>query len=323
MQPEALVTIGVPNYNYAHFIIETLNSVISQTYKNIELIIVDDLSKDNSVAVIENWISEYNGTISIRFIKNTTNAGLTKVCNQILKNARGKYFQTLDADDLILPDKITLQVSALELSGNSAIVYSNVNIINEGGSVIVDDYLGRIGYDKYAMPQGNIFERLFNFNFIPLPSTLVNTEYARNAGGFNEALQVQDYYLWLKLSQNHHVIYLPQITASYREHPGSMSNSSFTNPKSTDSVLEIKYAYFKHTTKNIKASIRKSIYFSSAYLYRSGYPTAKKWLRRNLFLNPGIRSIVYFIASALGLACSSMDKIKVNFRSVLGFTKSK
>jgi glycosyltransferase involved in cell wall biosynthesis len=65
-----LVTIGIPNFNYAHYIEEALNSVASQTYPNIEMIIVDDCSADNSVAVIENWIQNYSGRFVISFIKN-------------------------------------------------------------------------------------------------------------------------------------------------------------------------------------------------------------------------------------------------------------
>src|SRR5437868_5835704 len=107
MSPQApLVSIGVPNYNYAHFVIETLNSVVGQDYTNIELIIIDDLSTDDSIAVIEEWISNYQGNVSIIFLKNSSNVGITKTCNHILQNASGKYIQFLDADDLVLPQKI-------------------------------------------------------------------------------------------------------------------------------------------------------------------------------------------------------------------------
>jgi glycosyltransferase involved in cell wall biosynthesis len=309
------VTIGVPNYNYAHYVLDTLKSIASQTYPNIELIIVDDFSTDNSIQIIEDWIGKYSGKLKIKFIKNKVNIGLTKVCNIILNNASGKYFQTLDADDLILPDKIARQVIAMQASVNTAFIYSNVQIIDYKGNIIETDYLGRIGYDKKNMPQGNIFEKLFEFNFVPLPSVLVNTEYAKKVGGFNEALQVQDYYLWLKLSENYEAIYIPEITAFYREHASSMSNSASTNPKSTDSVLNIKYSYYHFCNEGIRRIIRKNINLSGAYLYRSNFPSAGKWLRINLLLNPGFKSLVYFTANKLGIPCSVLDKYKMKFRT--------
>jgi glycosyltransferase involved in cell wall biosynthesis len=310
MQTGPLVTIGVPNHNYPHYVLDTLNSVANQTYQNIELIIVDDLSTDNSVEVIDKWISNYNGSITINFIKNGVNFGLTKVCNIILENATGKYFQTLDADDIILPKKIEKQVALLEASENTALIYSNIGVINEAGEVINSDYLARIGYDKNDMPQGRIFEKLFDFNFIPLPSVLINTEYAKRVGGFDETLQVQDYYLWLKLSEQYKIIYLVENTALYRQHAISMSNNILTNPRSEDSVLKIKFKYYRNGNKKIRSIIKKNIYFSAAYLYQFNYPSAKIWLKKNLLLNPGIKSLGYYAAIKLGIPYSFFEKIK-------------
>lgn len=315
MQDSVMVSVGVPNFNYSHYIIGSLNSIVNQTYQNIELIIVDDVSTDNSVAVIEDWIKKYTGPVKINFIKNTKNGGLTKVCNQILQSANGKYFQTLDADDLLLPTKIEKQVRLLEASKNTALIYSNIGIIDEGGKIINSDYLGHIGYDKNNMPQGNIFEKLFDFNFIPLPSALINTEYARKVGGFDETLQVQDYYLWLKLSEQFETIYLAENTALYRQHAYSMSNSLLTNPRSVDNVLNIKFRYYKRCNKNIKRIIRKDIRSSATYLYRFKYSSAKRWLGRNLWLNPSFKSLGYFVAIKLGVPYSFLAKIKTKLHS--------
>lgn len=310
MNNDVLVSIGVPNYNYSHYIEGALNSIICQTYQYIELIIVDDCSTDNSVAVIEEWISKYQGTFKINFIKNTINQGLSKVCNQILQHTKGKYFQTLDADDLLLPEKIEKQVGLMEGAKNTALIYSNIGVIDENRNMLNPDYLGRIGYNKDDMPQGNIFEQLFDFNFIPLPSVLINTEYAKSVGGFDSTLQVQDYYLWLKLSEQYETIYQAENTALYRVHSGSMSNSSLSNPKSYDSILNIKFRYYKTINEHIKKIIRKDIHSFASYLYRFNYPTAGQWLKRDVLLNPGFKSIVYYIATNLGIPFGLFEKVK-------------
>ncbi|MEO6719117.1 MAG: glycosyltransferase family 2 protein [Ferruginibacter sp.] len=313
MDDSPLVSIGIPNYNYANYILIALNSVVTQTYKNIELIIIDDLSTDNSIAVIENWISAYNGEMQIHFIKNRQNLGLTKVCNLVLDKCQGKYFQILDADDMLLPEKIAMQVDLLEHENNVAFIYSNISVIDKEGAIIHPDYLGRIGYDKTKMPGGNIYAQLFDFNFIPLPSVLINTQYAKQAGGFDENLQVQDYYLWLKLSEQYNTVYMPGITAAYRVHESSMSNSSLTNPKSVDSVLNIKYRYYKRSDAAIRKKIRKDIYFSTAYLYEFNYPSAKHWLKINFLLNPSVKTLGYFVAKTVGVPFSFFKKLKLKF----------
>jgi glycosyltransferase involved in cell wall biosynthesis len=118
MEYPPLVTIGIANFNYARFVTQALDSAASQTYENCELIIVDDCSNDNSVEVIQKWIGAYNGDFKITFIKNDENFGVAKVCSLILERATGKYYQILDADDVILPTKIAKQVSILEKNQN-------------------------------------------------------------------------------------------------------------------------------------------------------------------------------------------------------------
>jgi glycosyltransferase involved in cell wall biosynthesis len=308
-----LVTIGIPNYNYGHFIPKALNSVVNQSYRNIELIIVDDVSSDNSIEIIENWIRSYTGNIQIKFIKNKKNLGLTKVCNIILHNASGKYFQPLDADDILLPGKIEMQVAVLENSSDIAMVYSNVMVINESGEITNPDYCERINYDRRNMPSGRIFNDLLIFNFISLSSVLVNTQYARDAGGFDETIQVQDYYMWLRLSEKYEIRYVGGTLAQYRVHDTSMSGLSITNCASEESVMTIKYRYYKRSTPKLKQVIAKNIQNSSVYLYQQNYVSAKKWLTIAFRLNPSFKTGVYFLSIRVGVPFGFFKMLKLNF----------
>ncbi|HET7115941.1 MAG TPA: glycosyltransferase [Hanamia sp.] len=309
-----LVTIGIPNYNYAHYIIEAIESAVNQDYSNIELIIVDDCSTDNSREVIEEWIKNYKGPVPVKFIKNENNLGLSGTCNVILKNVSGKYYQTLDADDVLYLDKISQQIEILKLNENAALIYSNACVIDENSIKTEDDYLKRINYKEKEMPQGNIFKQLFDFNFIPLPSVLINATLARQVGGYDDSMQVQDYYLWLKLAENFPVIYLPGKTALYRVHPKSMSNNEKSNARSIDSVLRIKYSYYQKVNAGIQKIIKKNIHFSTVIFYKHKYPSAAYWLKRDLILNPGIKSFMYFIAYNLGVPFGFFSFLKKIFR---------
>lgn len=317
MKEFPLVTIGVSNYNYAHYILETLESVAKQTYQHIELIIVDDLSTDNSIEVISNWINNYKGKIRINFIKNKFNIGLAKVCNIILKNTNGKYFQPLDADDIILPDKIEKQVKVLEDSRHLAMVYSNVSVVNEKGEIINSDYFSRINYNKDQMPSGSIFNQLLIFNFIPVPSVLINTGVAKKMGGFDETLLVQDYYLWLRISEDYEIGYLNTASALYRVHSNSMSNLSLTNVAYQESVMKLKLRYFDNTNPAIKKILIRNIQYGSVFLYKHKYITSKIWLRLAFKLNPTFKTLVYYFSAGLGIPFSFFERIKRDFQVIV------
>ncbi|MDB5280361.1 MAG: glycosyltransferase [Ferruginibacter sp.] len=310
MQSNPLVSIGIANYNYANYIVHALNSIEDQSYQNIEVIIVDDHSTDNSVTVIEDWIKQYKGLKIISFIKNEQNLGIAKVSNLVLQSAKGKYFQVLDADDILLPDKVAIQVDKMEGNSNAALIYSNTCIIDEGGEVINNDYLSRVGYDEKNMPEGFVHERLFDFNFIPNSSVLVKTHSAKEVGGFDDTVQVQDYYLWIKLSEHHEVIYMHGNTAQYRIHGTSLSNKESTNANSIAGELDLLYRYYKDGDAARQKKIKKSIHHSAAYLYQLKFPKAAYWLKQDFLLNPSVKTFGYFLAINLGIPFSFFARIK-------------
>lgn len=315
MKEFPLISIGILNYNYSKYITYALESAAKQTYSNIELIIVDDCSTDNSIEVIERWIKSYVGNFKINFIRNEKNLGLSKSCNVILKNVHGKYFQLLDADDILFPDKIFKQVEILEESKNTALVYSNVTVIDEHGRTTNPDYCDRINYDKNKMPQGKVKEQLLDFNFITVHSALVNTAYAKEVGGFDETIVLQDYYMWLQLAEKYDILYLNECTGAYRIHSASMSNNIKTNPASVNSAITLKYRYYKNSNEILKMKIAKNIQYASVYLYQNKYPTSKQWLSIAFKLNPGIKTFLYFMAIRIGIPFSFFERVKMTFKN--------
>ena len=306
---QPMVSIGIPNYNYAHYILETLHSIAEQTYENVEIIIVDDCSTDNSISVIEAWMRSYQGQKKVSLFRNERNMGLTKSCNILLRHATGKYFQPLDADDILMPDKIERQVRLLEVNEDAAFVYSNAIVINEN-SIETETYFERIKYNKDTMPSGMIQDAILKFNFIPLPTVLLNTAKVLQVGGFDENLHVQDYYMWLALSADNKVLYINAITAKYRVHAKSMGINNATSTKSEDSILTLKYRYFSHAKGEVKETIKRNIQHSAVYLFQYGYPTAKKWLKVAWQIHPTFKTFLYHFISRIGLPYSVIGKFK-------------
>lgn len=132
MNNTPLISIVIPAYNAEKTIRKTVESVLSQTYKNFELIIVDDNSKDKTVLIIKNFTDE---RITLHLNKN--NLGFEGNWNKALSKARGKYIKLLPDDDIILPKALKLQMEVLEKYSNIILVGSKRNIINEQDKIIM------------------------------------------------------------------------------------------------------------------------------------------------------------------------------------------
>lgn len=127
MNKENLVSIITANYNCEKFIEDTIQSVLSQTYKNWEMIIVDDVSTDNSINVIGKYIEKDS---RIRLIKLEKNTGAAVARNTAIKDAKGRFIAFLDSDDLWIPEKLEKQIYFM-ITNNYDFTYTNYNLIDE------------------------------------------------------------------------------------------------------------------------------------------------------------------------------------------------
>lgn len=212
-----LVSIFCLSYNQANFIKESLDSISSQTYTNYEILICDDNSKDNSVEVIEQWISE-NLTLSISFVKHLENKGICKSLNELLSLCKGKYIQMLALDDILLPNKLQNHKSILENSSESQVmVFTDSYIIDEHSQLYENTFIP-FHYHFLEMKTGNFYDRISKDNFIPAMSCLLKTEIIKNEGGWDENLTFEDYDMWLRLSKKFDFIYHNEKSCQYRLH---------------------------------------------------------------------------------------------------------
>jgi glycosyltransferase involved in cell wall biosynthesis len=183
-----LVTIIAMCYNHNRFLKETLDSIDNQTYENIELIITDDGSTDNSVVNIENWVEKHNNRYNINYIFNRNNKGVCHTANLALLKANGEYVQFVSCDDILNVNKINEQVLKLEEANINglkyAFCYSDVEMIDEKTKVIKKSF-----YDYY-----NIEHRQFEFadilkrNTIPWVSVMFSRGAMKQIGLFDETL---------------------------------------------------------------------------------------------------------------------------------------
>jgi glycosyltransferase involved in cell wall biosynthesis len=210
-------------YNQARFVTECLESVRAQQYPNLELIVSDDASSDDSVGVIQAWLA--HSGLNYRFLRNQANQGLCRSLNNALSHARGKYIGGIAADDVWLPGKLLAQVERLEtLPGNVGVIYSDALQMDESGRVLPKRFIET--YRRFdRMPEGDVHEILWDGNFIPAMTTLIKRECYAKVGLYDESLYYEDWDMWLRIARCFEFAYAREVSAKYRIVSTSMARS--------------------------------------------------------------------------------------------------
>lgn len=209
----AKVSAIIPAYNCEDYIKETIESVFSQTYRDIELIVVDDGSSDKTGEIAKSFGSR------LKYLHQSKNTGPSGARNRGIDQAKGEYIAFLDHDDIWLPNKIEEQLKLLEGSKDLALVYCNGYNVNLSGREM--DTL----FDIAKPYRGFVFEQLILDNFIPTSSVVVKKNILDEVGGFNERFLIsQDFELYLRIAQFHKVDFADAPLFKHRLYPGSASN---------------------------------------------------------------------------------------------------
>ena len=207
------VSVLMTCYNAASTIEESVRSVIAQTFSNWELVLVDNCSTDDSMAIVRQI-----GDARIRITQLESNHGRTPALNIGLNNARGEYLAILDADDLSTPDRLQLQVDCLDNNPNLVLVASWYRNINSGGELI----------NEVKTPTQHLdLVRVLASNCPFMNSAVMfRTEAAKRLGGYNETFQYsQDLDLWLGLATLGEFAILPKFLTSIRLTATSLTNA--------------------------------------------------------------------------------------------------
>ena len=201
-----MVSIICLCYNHANFIEEAIYSVFNQTYKNWELIIVNDASTDNSKEIIDKIVKE-NPFQTIQTIHLEHNKGNCTAFNEGFKISKGKYIIDLAADDKFEIDKLEKQVNILESADTqTGICFTNATLIDEESKEIGNYYFD---WYKKLPKDGFIFKELIRAGgMICSPTMLIKREVLEELGGYDESLSYEDYDFWVRSARNWKYIFL-------------------------------------------------------------------------------------------------------------------
>ncbi|AZV69029.1 glycosyltransferase family 2 protein [Bacillus cereus] len=215
---EFMISIVIPSYNASSFIKETIQSVQSQTYTNWEMIIIDDVSKDNTRELIKEEIKK-DGRIQL--IELQKNGGAAIARNIGINNAKGKYVAFLDSDDLWLPEKLEKQLEFMQ-NNDIAFSFTSYQIINQDGTLT----------DKVVhVPEKINYNGLLKNTIIGCLTVMLDIEKLGRVQMPNIRTR-QDTATWLKiLRQGHYAYGLDEVLSKYRKVENSISSKKFKMAK--------------------------------------------------------------------------------------------
>ena len=230
-----LVTVIIASYNHAPYIEESILSVLRQTYPHIELLVIDDGSSDDSVKRIATLQASYGFDF-----RTQRNIGLTRTLNDAIARARGGFIAPFGSDDIMLPERIALQMAHVVDKPEVGICAGNIQLMNSDGTPYAVKRPARDGFRRLNFD--DVF--LERKPMAPAPTMLIRRDALEKVGGFNPEIRLEDLYIQLKITHaGYYVDALGTDLARYRIHTtNSHKNIRFM----TEAILRIYEDYRDH-----------------------------------------------------------------------------
>ena len=239
-----LISVIIPVYNGQNTIRETIFSVLNQTYKNLELIVINDGSLDLTLNVI------YTIKDSRLKVFSYEKSGVSISRNRGIERASGQFISFLDADDIWTPEKLEKQLKALQTNPQASVAYSWVDYIDENGDFF--------RYGNHITMNGNAYEKMLIHNILENGSNpLIRRQALINVGNFDPSLKfAEDWDMWLRLASQYDFVTVPDADVLYR-----MSFSSVST-----NVVEMEKACLKFIEKSFNSAPKSLQYLKTKSL---------------------------------------------------------
>jgi len=242
------VSVVIPAFNKANLTIKTIESVLCQTYENIEVIVVDDGSTDDT----KNKLQLFGDRIHYIYKQN---GGACSARNVGIKQATGEYIALIDCDDVFDSEKIAKSVECLEKNPDCGFIYTGAYFINGNGDVISEHRISG------CSASGLIASRLILQNFICNSTVIVRKECFREVGYFDEKIFIPaDWDMWLRLSEKYKAAYIDEKLTSYRVTDSYTVSNMEMGINETVYVLNKAFSRNKHLSSGLKKRCLSNVY---------------------------------------------------------------
>jgi len=280
------VSIIIPTFNRRDYITIALDSVLAQTYKDYEIIIIDDGSSDDTKEILKPYQN------NIRYFYQD-NRGIPTTRNKGIREAQGNYIAFLDSDDYWLPEKLERQIECFKQNPHYGMVATRCSSITPFGRFRKKNRPGKSGW---------ILNNLFKANFIRTSSAMIKKECFEKIGLFDQSLpECEEYDLWLRIAKQYPIGFINQTLTVYTDNPKGVSTDSLAGRLLRLKVLEKDYLkecipsplYRKRLASNYR-------YVGRHYLNQGAKSEGKKYLKKSITLNPSnIKTLFYYALSLL------------------------
>jgi len=287
MDKQPLVSIIVITYNSSKYVLETLESAKAQTYQNIELIISDDCSTDNTVEICRQWLEENKERfVRTKLITVEKNSGIPANCNRGVRASKGEWVKLIAGDDALKKKCINDNISIVLSNNKISILQTNVDYYNDNfkssnfiktSSVETNPFFTKTNNadDQYRM--------IIYGNKVIAPSIFIKRDVINNVGGYDEDIPLmEDLSFWSKITKNgYRISYNNAVTVNYRLHSQSATKGEFN-------IMSISYAkglliYNKKYKKNNVNNLHYNAYNLGLYLII--FQNKANTLINNVFVN--------------------------------------
>jgi len=290
------VSTIVPTYNYAHFLRDCVNSIIQQTYKDFEIVVIDDGSTDETRAIVESLI-ESNPGVQIRYIYQN-NQGPAAARNHGIREAQGEYIAFCDADDVWAPEKLDKQLDLFEQDPELAMIFSDMSQQVEDGCY-EESYFHKRGINPEKFT--NVYSKLIERNNFIIPTTVVlRRKILDDVGIFDERYRVgEDYELWLRIAKKYKIGYIDKPLVIRFSHEGSISRTKDVycrdNIRITKELLS-RYEFSKKERFILRQRIKQNNYELGYHYFAAGeYKRSVPYFWRSFGRAHGFKALFYVL----------------------------
>lgn len=287
MTEEPLVSIIVITYNSSKYVLETLESCKAQTYKNLELIISDDGSTDETVHICQEWLDKnQHYFVNSELITVYKNSGIPANCNRGVKASQGEWIKLIAGDDVLKNDAIQNFLDFLNYNKQIKILHSEIEYFENN---LKDTR--KSSYNKrnfFLLDSEKQYQKLLHKNSLNAPSVIFAKSLFNEVNGFDENFMlIEDYPFWMMVTKRGHKIwFLNKVTVYYRIHNQSVqrNNSPFV---SSNFIRETTLVYRKYRSKDLSVIYNLRIklkYKLLIFLNKLGFNNSNKSSKLLYFL---------------------------------------